>query len=231
MAFLNAGHSLIRPTCSKYLSDPNPDVKIATENVLGDFLREIKHIARVQARQAYNNSGESVPPTGRSTGYGHGRRVSDVHASSGGPVTGYTLRRRGSKLTMNTDTSELDSTYGGTGTTGGDGDREITSPDVPQLDDLQEEEDEDGHGRSRRHRYGHDMDAEVGNNSMMTSQDAEDDEDEDDLEDHGAWIPGQGVFVDHAAIMDIMIQHLSYPGQFYESRIISTKLTEDKRHR
>ena len=75
------------------------------------------------------------------------------------------------------------------------------------------------------------MDAEVGNNSMMTSQDAEDDEDEDDLEDHGAWIPGQGVFVDYAAIMDIMIQHLSYPGQFYESRIISTKLTEDKRHR
>ena len=32
-------------------------------------------------------------------------------------------------------------------------------------------------------------------------------------EGSGTWIPGQGVFVDHAAIMDIIIQHLSYPGE------------------
>jgi vacuole morphology and inheritance protein 14 len=32
-------------------------------------------------------------------------------------------------------------------------------------------------------------------------------------EGSGAWVPGQGVYVDHAAIMDIVIQHLSYPGK------------------
>lgn len=31
-------------------------------------------------------------------------------------------------------------------------------------------------------------------------------------EGSGLWQPGQGVFIDHAAIMDIIIQHLSYPG-------------------
>lgn len=206
------------------MSDPNPDVKIATENVLADFLREIKHIARVQARHDGYGHSENVPPTGRSTGYasgyGHGRRVSDVHGSSAG-VGGYPLRRRGSKLTMNTDTSEIDSNYAGTGTTGGDGerDRDMTSPDGGHLDDLREE-DEEAHHRAKHHRYINEGDGEVGNNSMMTSQDAEEDDEEDDLEEHGAWIPGQGVYVDHAAIIDIMVQHLSYPGQFFFGQLV-----------
>lgn len=41
------------------------------------------------------------------------------------------------------------------------------------------------------------------------------------VEDHdwegegsGAWVPGQGVYVDHAAIMDIIIHHLSYSGKY-----------------
>lgn len=107
----------------------------------------------------------------------------------------------------------MESSYAGTGTGGdGDRDRDVASPDGGHLDDLREE-DEDGHHRGKQHRYMVDADGEIGNNSMMTSQDAEDEEDEDDLEEHGAWIPGQGVFVDYAAIMDIMIQHLSYPGQ------------------
>ena len=41
----------------------------------------------------------------------------------------------------------------------------------------------------------------------------EGDEHEWEGEGSGAWVPGQGVFVDHAAIMDIIIQHLSYPGE------------------
>ncbi|KZT60729.1 ARM repeat-containing protein [Calocera cornea HHB12733] len=35
----------------KYLSDPTEDVKIATENVLADFLKEIRQIAQVQAQR------------------------------------------------------------------------------------------------------------------------------------------------------------------------------------
>lgn len=40
------------------------------------------------------------------------------------------------------------------------------------------------------------------------------DEDEDwEGEGSGAWVPGQGVVVDHVAIMDIIIQHLVYAGE------------------
>jgi vacuole morphology and inheritance protein 14 len=197
-------HKLIRwvPLIRKYLSDPNPDVKIATENVLADFLREIKRIAKLQSQQRY----PSVPATGRSGyGYSHTRRTSDVQGGS----SGYPLRRRGSKLTMNTDVSEMDSMYTGTGATTGDanGIDSIASPDLGQLDDLREEEDEDE--ERARHRHGGDKDGDI---SMMTSQEL-DDEDDDDIEEHGAWIPGQGVYVDHTAIVDIMVQHLSYPGK------------------
>lgn len=35
---------------SKYLSDPTEDVRVATENLLADFLREMRDIAFVQRR-------------------------------------------------------------------------------------------------------------------------------------------------------------------------------------
>jgi vacuole morphology and inheritance protein 14 len=34
----------------KYLSDPTPDVKIATENLLADFLREVQEVTMLQKR-------------------------------------------------------------------------------------------------------------------------------------------------------------------------------------
>lgn len=46
----------------------------------------------------------------------------------------------------------------------------------------------------------------------------EGDEHEWEGEGSGAWVPGQGVYVDHAAIMDIIIQHLSYPGRLNNSK-------------
>ena len=36
----------------KYLSDPTQDVKVATENVLADFLRELREITILQRREA-----------------------------------------------------------------------------------------------------------------------------------------------------------------------------------
>lgn len=205
----------------KYLSDPNPDVKIATENVLNDFLREIKHIARVQAQQGGAFTGGSVPTTSRPSAYpfqyGHARRISDMHGGSGSG--GLPLRRRESKLTMNTDTSEMDSLYTGTGTAAGadgerTGDNVVGSPDLGPLDDLREEEDEHDSIRDKRlTQVSGSGDGDVGNTSMMTSQAADEEYLDDDLEEHEAWIPGQGVLVDYSAIMDLMIQHLSYPGK------------------
>lgn len=99
----------------KYLSDPNIDVRVATENVLAEFLREIRDIAKVRRTQSRERS---VSP------------------------------RRDAKR------------------------------------DIDEEAVDDG---------------------LL--------EENQELEGEGSWIPGQGVFVDHAAIVEIMIHHLSYPGK------------------
>lgn len=151
----------------KYLSDPNPDVKIATENVLSDFLREIKHIARVQRQKSTATCRSPMTAD-------YHRRTSDVPR----------LRRRASKLTLETESSEIDSVY-----TGPEGKEEANS-DHPQVEESTEETDEEQ------------------DNSALLDQREEEDE-------SSAWIPGQGVWVDHAAIMDIMIGELSYPGKSF----------------
>ncbi len=168
----------------KYLSDPSPDVKIATENVLADLLREIKHIARVQ-RQAH---GAGTAPCADPAQHGYRR-----------PSTA--LRRRASKLTMDTESSEMESVLTGTNTgTGTADDGGYASPDasVSRMSELKKEEDDGGF----------DPDA-----SALQDGDEGYEEYEARATEHGAWIPGQGVFVDHAAIMDIMLQHVSYPGE------------------
>ena len=67
--------------------------------------------------------------------------------------------------------------------------------------------------------------------------DAADDDDDDDArekgegdedwqgEGSGSWQPGQGVFVDHAAIMDIVVNHLSYPGMSAVHSHVVTRTT------
>ena len=42
----------LRPLARKYLSDPTEDVRVATENQLAEFLREIKEVTLVQKRYA-----------------------------------------------------------------------------------------------------------------------------------------------------------------------------------
>ena len=127
---------------SKYLADQNIDVRLATENVLAEFLREIKYIATVQEKHAETE---------------RGRREAKE------------LRRRGSKQTM---------------------DSAATDPEEAILME-DDETTADGHEGAN----------------------IEADDHEWEGEGSGAWVPGQGVFVDHAAIMDIIIQHLSYPGE------------------
>jgi vacuole morphology and inheritance protein 14 len=111
----------------KILADPNVDVRQSAENVLSEFLREIKYIANVQEKQ-----------------YEESRR----------------RRKRAAESRENKPIAEEEGEV--------------------------EESDEDDSG----------------------------DEDEDwEGEGSGAWVPGQGVVVDHVAIMDIVIQHLVYAGR------------------
>lgn len=60
---------------------------------------------------------------------------------------------------------------------------------------------------------------EEGDTALDTDEEADDEDGDGDGQEEwegegsGAWVPGQGVAIDHAAIMDIIIQHLSYPGK------------------
>lgn len=118
----------------KFLGDPTVDIRTATQNVLADFLREIREVAEVQ-------SGREEHP-----------------------------RRSASQM------SALD---------------------------RGEEADDDEHDDDDDERY----------------------DDDDDGEGSGEWVPGQGVLVDHAAIVEILLEHLSFPGQSQsQSRSLSVSV-------
>jgi vacuole morphology and inheritance protein 14 len=119
------------------------DVRLATENVLAEFLREIKYIATVQEKHAESS---------------RARREA------------VQLRKRGSKQTMESALHDDESAV------------------ESEVDRFEEQDD-----------------GEINPNGG-------DGEQEWEGEGSGNWVPGQGVFVDHTAIMDIIIQHLSYPG-------------------
>ncbi|OCF45938.1 vacuole morphology and inheritance protein 14 [Kwoniella heveanensis CBS 569] len=140
----------------KYLADGNVDVRLATENVLAEFLREIKYIARVQEKQA---EADRVRRESRS------------------------VRTRGSKHTLESAVEDDD---------------EAIADETMTSDSRFEEGDGD--------------DGANGDNDW-------------EGEGSGNWVPGQGVYVDHAAIMDIIIQHLSYPDELVQSTAMEWILT------
>lgn len=114
------------------MADTNLDVRVATENLLSEFLREIKIIAQQQEKHA------------------------ETRRSS----------KRGSHRTSDSAAVAEDHFESA-----------IEDDDDDEDNDGDEEVDEDWEG-----------------------------------EGSGAWEPGQSVVVDHAQIMDIIVDHLSYPG-------------------
>lgn len=117
----------------KFLGDPTVDIRTATQNLLEDFLREVREVAEV----------------GRI-----GRRESMQD------------ERPGSLIEMERGSSESGA----------------------EQDEAEEEE-----------------------------------EMENDLEGSGEWIAGQGVEIDHAAIIEILLEHSSFPGEaFHPARDMLT---------
>ncbi|ODN81757.1 hypothetical protein L202_02141 [Cryptococcus amylolentus CBS 6039] len=131
----------------KYLADGNVDVRLAAENVLAEFLREIKYIAQIAEKQAEH---ERNAPNHKAH-----RRYSGIRNES-----------------------------------------------------VIETDDEDGE-------------------SVTTESRIDGDEEDRDWEGEGsgAWVPGQGVFVDHAAIMEIMIHNLTYDDELVQSTAMEWILT------
>lgn len=50
-------------TSRKYLSDPTEDVRVATENLLADFLREIRDISEIRRRREELTNMEDIYPS------------------------------------------------------------------------------------------------------------------------------------------------------------------------
>ncbi|KAI0677307.1 ARM repeat-containing protein [Trametes maxima] len=123
----------------KYLSDPTDDVRVATEGLLADFLREIRDVTVVQRRQE-----EQVRVKRETT------------------VTESSRRVDGEKLPEITM------------------DHPERGAFIPEHDDVF---DNDLENHDERH-------------------------DEPDIRDIGAWVPGQGVRIDYAAIVEILLQQL-----------------------
>lgn len=111
------------------------DVRLATENVLAEFLREIKYIAQVQYKQAESERAAK-----------DAREIVESKKREIGPKDGSAFQ-----------------------------------------DDSESEEGEDREEAVEEHNW--------------------------EGEGSGAWVPGQGVLVDHAAIMEIIIHNLSYDGK------------------
>lgn len=124
----------------KYLADTNLDVRVATENLLAEFLREIKHIALQQAKLGSNGS-----------------KIADKRARQ---------------------PSDPTSSVGG--------DYNESAIDDDDDDDDEHPQANGQHGEA---------------------------ENEWEGEGSGLWEPGQSVVVDYGAIMDIIVDHLAYPGR------------------
>ncbi|OXC65177.1 hypothetical protein AYX13_05657 [Cryptococcus neoformans] len=131
----------------KYLSDNNVDVRLAAENVLAEFLREIKYIAQVQDKQAENERAAK-----------EAREIVESKKSEIGPKDGSAFQN-----------------------------------------DSESEEGEDQGEADEEHNW--------------------------EGEGSGAWVPGQGVLVDHAAIMEIIIHNLSYDDELVQSTAMEWILT------
>ncbi|KAI0638415.1 ARM repeat-containing protein [Trametes polyzona] len=125
----------------KYLSDPTDDVRVATEGLLADFLREIRDVTMVQKRQEEQ---------------ARAKREAAMAESS---------RRN-------------------------DGDRDKL-PDIT-LD----------HSERAAFIPEHD---DIFDNDLEHQDDRNDDP---EIRDTGAWMPGQGVRIDYAAIVEILLQQL-----------------------
>ncbi|EPQ28338.1 uncharacterized protein PFL1_04165 [Pseudozyma flocculosa PF-1] len=148
----------------KYLSDPNTDVRVATANVLADFLREIREAAEVNAlrAEAEKRRAERAAKT---------RRQAEER-----------------KATASADT----------GTT--------SASQAPDQDAPQGQQTEavatsgDGLGTEAAGACGE------GEGSVI-------DKDDDELEEEDIWVHGHEIRIDYAAIMDILINHISYPDE------------------
>lgn len=67
---------LLRSLSSKYLSDPTEDVRVATENLLADFLRELRDVTFVSRQLEHTKL--KTPTESVRRGEGDGEKLPDL---------------------------------------------------------------------------------------------------------------------------------------------------------
>ncbi|WOO77912.1 Vacuole morphology and inheritance protein 14 [Vanrija pseudolonga] len=143
----------------KFLADSNLDVRVATENLLAEFLREIKLIAQQQDKHADSH------PARRDKNQSHQATIDSASASI---------------------------------------------PLHPEDNESAIESDDDDSSDLERDETG----------TMDTRA-----ENEWEGDGSGAWEPGQNAFVDYSSIMDIIVDHLSYPDNMVQTTAMDWILT------
>lgn len=131
----------------RFLEDPTVDVRTATQNILADFLKEIREVAEVKKSREEEWKRRDEEGSHRH----HNRTPSQVSEGV----------------------------------------------DQNQEEPLPEREGD-------RNDRALDMSDEEGSYT----------DDGDEGEGSGAWVPGQGVDVDHAGIIEILLAHLPFPGKY-----------------
>lgn len=223
----------------KFLGDPTEDIRNASMHVLTGFLREIREAAEVRkvleearisrnekrkemrelrkAKAALKAQKQNQQQKGRAAdgAEGKGEEQSSQATSSYAAAAARPGSRRQSvdaPPALNTSISSNGGPPSPTST------RTAHLPDA-SLDDISEEDFNasiasipadlsklDGYGES-------DLADDDEDTDTVSDDDATTFGEDDEGEGSGSWVPGQGVLVDHAAIVEILLQHLSFPDE------------------
>ena len=199
----------------KFLGDPTEEIRNATMHILADLLKEVREVAEVARVRAEAKASrhvekqqkkEEAKKLSRSSPNARNENTEPGDLSiiippelDNSTVKGHSRRQsveRKDESRTGSPSSPMHSK---------DIDREKTGLLDISEEEIQEEAIHPGA-----------TDAAFAEENGLGYTDEEDDDDEDaDAEGEGAgsWVPGQDVRVDHAAIVDILLQHLSFPGE------------------
>ena len=177
----------------KYQSDPNTDVRVATANVLADFLREIRHAAELAARrQAFEQH--------RAERQEHKRRKGKERIAATPAQDGPATSEGHEEIRLQTQTEQpprsaspsksvRSSSRARSAKARNEGSTSPLPPPQPTQDADQEEE------------------------PTVDDEDDEDEREEQEEDQEDIWVDGTEVRIDYAAIMEILINHIGYPDE------------------
>ncbi|CDR87912.1 related to VAC14-protein involved in regulated synthesis of PtdIns(3,5)P(2) [Sporisorium scitamineum] len=167
----------------KYLSDPNSDVRVATANVLADFLREIRHAAELAARrQAFEQH--------RAERQEH-RRLRGKERLSAANLEDVAAKSQGADESLLQTQTELQP--------------RSVSPSKSLRSSSQ--------APSAKARTEGTISPALSQRPSHSNLDDEPAVDEDEDEEEDIWVDGTEVRIDYAAIMEILINHIGYPDE------------------